>query len=122
MRQESNLNARYRKPECHQKDLNFVVNREPLEVLGQRGEALDPNVGKSLFFLDPLLIPFSRDTYFCRSHCCNSGTCPTMPRKLPEWIRAPLLSSGQEEGREIPILSAVAIVAESHAPLMPLGQ
>lgn len=59
---KSNFNAHYRKPECHQKDLNFVVNREPLEVWWQRADALDPNVGKSLFFLDPLLIPLSGDT------------------------------------------------------------
>lgn len=57
-----NLNTCHRKSECHQKDLNFIVNREPLEVLGQRGEVLDPNVGKSWFFLDPLLILLSGDT------------------------------------------------------------
>lgn len=49
--------------EHHWKSLDFVVNRELLEVWEQRGDALYPKVGKSLLSLDslpgPLLEPLS---------------------------------------------------------------
>jgi len=61
--------------------LNFVVNREPLEVLGQRGEAT--NVEKSLFFLDPLLIPLSGDTVISAKAIVAKVT------PVPSWVMKP---------------------------------
>lgn len=42
--------------ECHQKNLDFVVNREPLETFEPISDAPYSAVGRSLFSLKPLLV------------------------------------------------------------------
>lgn len=107
---------------CHQKNLDFVVNRKPFR-LGGREVTSCTQCGKTLFSVDLLPVPVLEPLLLLqRPLLLKRHLHPALPLNIPDWTRAFFPPLGHKVGRETPFLSAVALVAESHSPLRPPGQ